>query len=120
MIARERIIKVKPFLFQIVYITLIRVSCHLHRPSNVEIGVEYQIVFVVFSYVVVKYILGYLQDLEKVGQFHYKIVVQFVLLFNLAKHTKKVNKHFKIRYQFQHLTACPNDMIHILHHKICC
>ena len=38
---------------------------------------------------------------------------QLVLLFNPAKH-KKVNKHFKIRRQFQNSTACPNDMIQAL------
>ena len=65
-----------------------RGSCHLDGPSNVEIGVEYQI----FN-VVVKCILGYLQDLEKVP--FTKIAEQFVLLFIPAKH-KKVNKHFQI------------------------
>jgi hypothetical protein len=45
-----------------------RGSCHLDRPSNVEIGVEYQIIFVVlFFNLVVKCILGHLQGLEKVG-----------------------------------------------------
>ena len=47
---------------------LLRGSCHLYRLLNVEIGVEYQIIFVVvFFKVVVKCILGHLQDLEKVG-----------------------------------------------------
>ena len=36
-----------------------RGSCHLDKLSNVEIGVEYQIIFVV-----VKCILGHLQDFE--------------------------------------------------------
>ena len=54
-------------------------SCHLGRPSNVEIGVEYQRIFVVaflivaaFFIDIVKCILGHLQDLEKGGWFHYK------------------------------------------------
>ena len=43
-------------------------SCHLERPLNVEIGVKYEMIFVVvFLNVVVKCILGHLQDLEKVG-----------------------------------------------------
>ena len=37
----------------------------------------------------------------------------FVFLFNPAKH-EKVDKHFKIRCQFQHSTACPHDMIHAM------
>ena len=39
-----------------------------------------------------------------------KLAEQFVLLFDPAKN-KKVNKHFKIRQQFQNLMTCPNDMI---------
>ena len=43
-------------------------SCHLDRVWNVEIGVEYRMIFVVvFFNVVVKHILGQLQGLEKVG-----------------------------------------------------
>ena len=39
--------------------TFMRGSCHLDRSSNVKIGVEYQIIFVVvFFNVVVKCILG--------------------------------------------------------------
>ena len=46
-----------------------RGSCHLDRPLNVEIGVEYQMIFVVkiFFNDAVKCILGHLQDLGKVG-----------------------------------------------------
>ena len=48
-------------------------SCHLDRPLNVEIGVEYRIIFVVvFLSVVMKCILGHLQNLEKVAGFYYK------------------------------------------------
>ena len=40
----------------------------MDRVLNVEIGVEYQMILrVVFFYVAVKYILGHLQGLEKVG-----------------------------------------------------
>ena len=43
-------------------------SCHLDRVLNVEIGVEYQMNFVVvFFNDTVKCIWGHLQDLEKVG-----------------------------------------------------
>ena len=51
-----------------------RGSCHLTgRPndkihaSNLEIGVEYQKIFVEFFQFAVKCILGHLQDIEKVG-----------------------------------------------------
>jgi hypothetical protein len=41
-------------------------SCHLDRALNVEIGVEYQMIFVLFFFNdAVKCILGHLQDLEK-------------------------------------------------------
>ena len=44
------------------------VSCHLDSSLNVEIGVEYQIIFVVvFLMNAVKCSLGHFQDLEKVG-----------------------------------------------------
>ena len=43
-------------------------SFHLDMALNVEIGVEYQMIFVVvFLNDAVKCILGHLQDLEKVG-----------------------------------------------------
>ena len=43
-------------------------SCHSDRSLNVEIAVEYQMIFVVcFLTVPVKFILGYLQDFEKGG-----------------------------------------------------
>ena len=42
-------------------------SCHLDRVSNIEIGIEYRMTFVV-----VKHILGHLQGLKKVGWFHYE------------------------------------------------
>ena len=44
-------------------------SCHLNRALNFEIGVEYQMIFVVVVFNdAVKCILGYLQD----ESFHYK------------------------------------------------
>ena len=47
-----------------------RGSCHLGKSSNVEIGVEYQIIVAgVFFNVVVKCIFGHLQDLERFGNF---------------------------------------------------
>ena len=92
-----------------------RGSCHLGKSSNVEIGVEYQIIVAgVFFNVVVKCIFGHLQDLERFGNF---MAEQLVLLFNPAKQ-KKVNKHFKIRRQFQNSTACPNVMIQALKYGI--
>ena len=43
-------------------------SCHLERSLNVEIAVEYQMIFVAcFLTVPVKFNLGQLQELEKVG-----------------------------------------------------
>ena len=76
--------------------TFMRGSCHLDRSSNVKIGVEYKIIFVVaFFSAVIKCFLGHLKDLEKVGDSITKIAEQFVFLYNPAKH-KKVNKHFKI------------------------
>ena len=48
-------------------IGLMHVSCHLDSALNVEIGVEYQIIFVVFLMNAVKCSLGHFQDLEKVG-----------------------------------------------------
>ena len=42
-----------------------------------------------------------------------KIAEQFFLLFHEAKH-KKVKKKIKIRSQFEHSTASPNDMIHAI------
>ena len=63
-----------------------RGSCHLGKSSNVEIGVEYQIIVAgVFFNVVVKCIFGHLQDLERFGNF---MAEQLVLLFNPAKQKK--------------------------------
>ena len=45
------------------------------------------------------------------GDFNTDIAEQFVLIFDPAKN-KKVNKHFKIRRQFQNSTTRPNDIIH--------
>ena len=61
-------------------------SCHLDRALNFEIGVEYQIIFVV------KCILGYLQD----EWFHYKTSQWFTPPFNPAENKKEVNKYFDI------------------------
>ena len=48
-------------------------SCHLDRALNLEICVDYRMILVVvFFNVAVKSILGHLQDLDKVGLFHYK------------------------------------------------
>ena len=66
-----------------------------------------------FPYVAVKCIFRLLQDIVKLGDFNKSIAEQFVCLFDPAKN-KKVNKHFKIRHQFQNSTTRPNDMIHTL------
>ena len=94
-------------------------SCHLDRVLNVEIGVEYRMIFgLVFSYIAAKHILGRLQGLEKVGWFYYQNQTsqQFVVCFDPAEN-KKVNKHFNIWRQFQNSTICRNDMMHALEGK---
>ena len=94
---------------------LMRGSCHLDRALNFEIGVKHWKIFVVlFFNVAVKRILGHLPTYRKGWVIkNINIAEQFVLLLDPAK-IKKVNKHFKIRHQFQYLTTRPNDMIHTL------
>ena len=60
-------------------------SCHLDRALTFEIGVEYQMIFVVVVFNdAVKYILGYLQD----ELFHYQTCAVFTLPFNPAENKK--------------------------------
>ena len=63
---------------------LMRESCHFSRPSIVEIGVEYQIIFVV-----VKCILVTFKIWKTLGDFITKTAEQ-----------KNVNKQFKIRRKY--------------------
>ena len=65
-------------------------SCHSDRVLNVEIGVEYQMIFVVvFFNDSVKCILGHLQDLEKVGWFHCKTCPVIHSSFRIQQKTTK-------------------------------
>ena len=65
-------------------------SCHLDRSLNVEIAVEYQMIFVVcFLTVPVKFSLGHFQDLEGAcGDFILKAAQKFIL-FSTQQKTKK-------------------------------
>ena len=64
----------------------------MDRSPNVEIDVEYQIIFVeVFFNVIVKCIFGILQQLKKLSDFITKLAEQSRLLFNSAKN-KEVGK----------------------------
>ena len=66
--------------------TLLCGSCHLDRLLDVEIGVEYWMIFVVlFFNVPVKFILGNLQDLEKIVWFHYKTCSAIRSFFDTAE-----------------------------------
>ena len=57
----------RPKIDKIVIISILRGSCHLDRLLNVEVGVEYQMIFFVLIFnVSVQFILGHLYDLEKV------------------------------------------------------
>ena len=64
-----------------------------------------------FFNVVLKCILGHLQDFKKVGRFHYKNDRATHSSFQSNKTQKSKYKHFKIQHQFQDSMTCPNDMI---------
>ena len=69
-----------------------RGSSNLDRPSNVEIGVEYQINLVVVCFFKIHFGAT---SRSSFSDLITKIAEQLILHFNPAKH-KKVNKHFKI------------------------
>ena len=54
--------------FEYYFMKLMRASCHLNRLLNIEMGVEYQLKLLFqFLTVPLKFILGHLQELEKVA-----------------------------------------------------
>ena len=91
-------------------------SFHLDMALNVEIGVEYKMIFVVvfFKWCFEMY-FGAPSRYRKGCVISIKILQSnsTFLSCNPAKN-KRVNKHFKIWCQFQNSTSHPNDMIHTL------
>ena len=91
-------------------------SCHLERPSNVEIGVEYQIINVIVLFLLLLCTCEmYFAEPSRLEVWVItKIDHQFI-----TTAYKKVNKHVKIGHQFQHSTTHPNDMIQIYDISTC-
>ena len=84
-------------------------SCHLGRASNVEIGVEY---WMIFFNMLWNIFWGTFKVYKRLGDFSMKIAEHFVLLFDQAVN-EKVNTHSKIGCQFQNSMPSPNEMIHL-------
>ena len=57
---------------------------------NVKIGVEYQMILIVVCFNdAVQFNFGHLQDVERVGWFHYKTCTAICTFFNPAENKKR-------------------------------
>ena len=75
-------------------------SCHFVRLLNIEIGVEYWMIFALFFNVHVKLIFGHLRQLEKAAWFQYKTCTAIHSYSLMHTKTKKQKKYSKFDANF--------------------